>query len=104
VLLDHVSFRPSGPDQRSWTAKSENQASFGENLMPEAFPQQNTKLEEATRLFDAELISLGYAAQTAGMSRSDFLKHLDQHHIPVIRISLEELLSEVDALDRDRQG
>lgn len=54
----------------------------------------------AVHLFDEEQISLGKAAQLAGMGRSEFTRHLGQMGIAVIRTSASELESELAAFDR----
>lgn len=51
----------------------------------------------AVHLFDEELISLGKAAQLAGMSRNEFTRHLGELGIPVIRTSAEHLERELAA-------
>lgn len=51
----------------------------------------------AVHLFDEERISLGKAAQLAGMSRAVFTQHLAQMCIPVIRITAGELEAELVA-------
>jgi prevent-host-death family protein len=54
----------------------------------------------AVHLFDEEQISLGKAAQLAGMSRAEFSKHLAQQGIAVIRTTPEELEQELAAFER----
>lgn len=65
--------------------------------MIEDSPCQDAKLREAIRLFDAELVSLGYAARMAEMSRAEFMTALQHAQVPVLRTSLEEIEAEVDA-------
>lgn len=54
----------------------------------------------AVHLFDEEQISLGKAAQLAGMSRSDFTKHLAQMGIAVIRTTSAELEQDIVAFEK----
>mgnify|MGYP006078333493 CR=1 FL=1 len=54
----------------------------------------------AVHLFDEEQISLGKAAQLAGMGRAEFAKHLAQLSIPVIRTDADELERDLAALDQ----
>lgn len=51
----------------------------------------------AVHLFDEEHISLGKAAQLAGMKRAEFTKHLAQMHVPVIRTTASELEGDLAA-------
>jgi len=53
----------------------------------------------AVHLFDEAQISLGKAAQLAGMDRGDFIKHLAQLNIPVIRTDASELERELAAFN-----
>jgi predicted HTH domain antitoxin len=59
-------------------------------------PILDSKLLDAIRLFDAEEVSLGYAAQMAEMSRAEFITLLAQQNIPVVRTTLEEIVADVD--------
>ena len=54
----------------------------------------------AVHLFDEEQISLGKAAQLAGMGRVEFTKHLAQLNIPVIRTDAVELERDLAAFDQ----
>lgn len=54
----------------------------------------------AVHLFDEEQISLGKAAQLAGMSRPDFTKHLAQMGVAVIRTTSAELEQEIAAFEK----
>jgi prevent-host-death family protein len=51
----------------------------------------------AVHLFDGERISLGKAAQLAGMGRAEFSKHLAQLRIPVIRTTASDLEGDLAA-------
>lgn len=53
----------------------------------------------AVHLFDEAQISLGKAAQLAGMDRGEFIKHLAQLNIPVIRTDDSELERELAAFN-----
>ncbi len=65
--------------------------------------RHDPKLQEAIRLFDAELVSLGYAARMAEMSRAEFLAVLHRERIPVLRTTPGELAAEVEAFTGNRQ-
>lgn len=54
----------------------------------------------AVHLFDEEQISLGKAAQLAGMDRVEFARHLAQLNIPVIRTDAGELERDLAAFDQ----
>jgi antitoxin (DNA-binding transcriptional repressor) of toxin-antitoxin stability system len=54
----------------------------------------------AVHLFDEDHISLGKAAELAGLSRVEFGRHLAQLKIPVIRGDAIELGSDLAAFDR----
>ena len=54
----------------------------------------------ATGLFHQEKISLGRAAQLAGMSRSQFAEHLASLDIPVIRTNAKELANDLALFER----
>ncbi|MBI5925078.1 MAG: UPF0175 family protein [Aquabacterium sp.] len=71
--------------------------------MSEASHRYDPKLQEAIRLFDAELVSLGCAAHMAEMSRAEFLAVLHQEQIAVLRTTPEEIAAEVEAFTRNRQ-
>ena len=55
----------------------------------------------AVHLFDEARISLGKAAQLAGMSRIEFTRLLADRRIPVIRTSAEDIEQELSAFGAD---
>lgn len=57
---------------------------------------QAVRLEFAVNLYDREQISLGLAAQIAGLSYSEMIDELGRRGIAVVRYSTEELSQELD--------
>jgi len=57
---------------------------------------QAVRLEVAVTLFDREQISLGLAAQIAGLSYSEMIDELGRREIAVARYSAEEFAKELD--------
>ena len=53
------------------------------------------RLEVSVNLFDREHISLGLAAQIAGLSQSEMIDELGHREIPVVRYSAEEFTEEL---------
>ena len=51
----------------------------------------------AIRLYEQETVSLGKAAQIAGVSVSEFIDHLGSRRIPVVRYSPEKLMQQLAA-------
>ncbi len=66
-----------------------------------AVPFDETLLKEgvgvalAVKLFDDEVISIGKAAQLAGMPQGEFIDHLGALKIPVLRYGKDELQREL---------
>lgn len=57
---------------------------------------QAVRLEFAVSLYDRDQISLGLAAQIAGVSYSEMVDELGRRGIPIVRYSTEELTKELD--------
>jgi len=57
---------------------------------------QAVRLEFAVSLYDRDQISLGLAAQIAGLSYSEMVDELGRREIPVVRYSSDELAKELD--------
>lgn len=58
-------------------------------------PAQDALLDLAATLYDRELISLGRAARIAGLSYSEMIDELGRREIATIRLTPEELQSEL---------
>jgi predicted HTH domain antitoxin len=54
------------------------------------------RLELAVRLYDREQISVGTAAQIAGLSLSEMLQELSRRQIPVVRYTDQEFKDEMN--------
>ena len=57
---------------------------------------QAVRIEFAVNLFDREQISLGLAAQIAGLSYSEMIDECGRRQIPVVRYGAGELATELD--------
>ena len=66
----------------------------------EVLVREGVTVALAVHLFDEEQISLGKAAQLAGMGRAAFTKYLGALGIPVIRTTQTELERELAAFDQ----
>lgn len=62
----------------------------------EVLVREGVAVALAVKLFDEEHVSLGKAAKLAGMSPPEFMEHLAQLQIPVVRYSAEELDRELE--------
>jgi predicted HTH domain antitoxin len=62
---------------------------------PEQF-EREARIAMAVKLFEMKRISSGSAAELAGMKRVPFLLLLHQYGVPMIDISEEELLSDIE--------
>lgn len=54
-------------------------------------PPKSAMLDMAAQLFDREQISLGRAAEIAGLSYSEMIDELGRRNIDVVRYSVDEL-------------
>ena len=57
---------------------------------------QKLKLLAATKLYELGKLSLGKAAELAGIDKVNFMWELGKYNVPVIKYSLESLKQEVD--------
>jgi predicted HTH domain antitoxin len=62
----------------------------------EAMVKHGLNLDLAIKLYDEDVLSLGRAAELAGMNRIDFMNLLGEIGIPVVRYSPEELQQELE--------
>ena len=73
-----------------------------ELLLPEGLQQrlspESTALHLAIGLFVAEKVTLGQAAEVAGLSQTDFLRELGRHRIP-IHYGAEELAEDLRTVE-----
>ncbi len=60
---------------------------------------QSTSLHLAIGLFVAEEVTLGQAAEVAGLTQADFLRELGRRHIP-IHYGAEELRDDLESVER----
>ncbi|GAB1543714.1 hypothetical protein NUACC21_63900 [Scytonema sp. NUACC21] len=58
--------------------------------------EQEAKMAMAVKLFEMKRISSGVAAQLAGMDRVSFLLNLHRYGVPMIDLTEEELLSDLE--------
>lgn len=66
--------------------------------MDEMALRNGTAFAVATRLFEQGAVSLGFAAQLAGMAYGDFLYAMNALAIPVINLTPEELDEELRSI------
>lgn len=57
----------------------------------------------ALKLFDEDVLSIGFAAQLAGMSSANFIQLCSENSVSVVRYSPDELQKEVGVLDELRR-
>ena len=62
--------------------------------------EQTARLELACELFRAKRLSLGQAAQWAGLSRVEMEAELLRRHIPIYEVTEEQVRAELAAMDR----
>ena len=60
--------------------------------------EQELKFQLAVRLFDVGELSLGQAAEVAGLPKVRFMDELGRLKIPIIRLEGEELEAELNAV------
>ena len=58
--------------------------------------EQEAKMAMAVKLFEMKRISSGIAAQLAGMDRVSFLLNLHRYGVPMIDLTEEELIADLD--------
>ena len=64
--------------------------------LPSHIPADEARLLLSIKLYEAERISLGKAAELAGDSKRAFMELLSREGVPVINISPEDLDRELD--------
>lgn len=60
-----------------------------------AIPEEKITLQLAMDLYERGELSLGKAAEIAGLSKRDFIDVLGQHHVPVINYPADDLREEI---------
>lgn len=66
--------------------------------LPFGVPATEARLLLAVKLFEVGRVSLGQAAQVAGLPKRVFIDVLGQHGVPVINYPASELAAELDDL------
>jgi len=64
----------------------------------EAELQQNIKASLAVRLYRLEKLTIGKAAQLAGLSRFQFETLLSEHEIPISMLTIEDVREDIKKL------
>jgi predicted HTH domain antitoxin len=64
--------------------------------------QNDIKKCLAVRLYQKSLVSIGKAAELAGMDRVDFEYYLSNNRIPISNLSLEDIMADVEKLKNTR--
>ena len=73
---------------------------FVKSLLPD--PEQETKRLIAAKLYLDESVSIGKAAEIAGMGRVAFETWLSSMHIPLSLLTLEEVMADAEKIHRLR--
>ena len=60
--------------------------------------KQNIKLSLALRLYKLQKITIGKAAQIAGLSRIDFETFLSENEVPISNLTLDDVLKDCQKL------
>jgi predicted HTH domain antitoxin len=71
-----------------------------EQLAAAGLTEAEAKLELACRLFDAGKISFPAATRLAGVSRTELETALIDRGLPVVRLTLEDLASELEDFEK----
>jgi predicted HTH domain antitoxin len=71
-------------------------------LMPDA--GQEAKRLIAVKLYQDRSVSVGRAAEIAGMNRIDFETYLSEREIPVSNLTYEQVMADVASLDEILPG
>lgn len=66
-------------------------------MQTEQHVKQEIRLSYALRLFKATKVTLSKAAGLAGIDIYDFMQHCKEEQIPVIEVTKEELLEEIES-------
>jgi predicted HTH domain antitoxin len=70
---------------------------FDDQFQEETFLTQ-LKVDAVCKLFTAGRLSSGYAAALLGITRRAFLDLLQQHHLPVIQYTEDDLVQDLQTL------
>ena len=62
--------------------------------------KQDIKFSLAIRLYQLEKVTIGKAAQIAGLTRYQFERVLNDHRIPISNISTEDVREDIQRLTR----
>lgn len=68
--------------------------------IPDSMTAEETQRFLALKLFEDQRVSLGKAAEIAGMKKADFMSYASSKGVAVINYSPEELEKEVEMLQR----
>jgi len=60
--------------------------------------KQDIKLALAIRLFRLQKLTIGKAAQIAGLSRLDFETELSENEVPISNLTIEDVMKDVQKL------
>ena len=60
--------------------------------------KQNIKISLAIRLYSLQKLTLGKAAQIAGLSRYEFENVLAEHNIPISNLTIQDVLNDSQKL------
>ena len=60
--------------------------------------KQNIKISLAIRLYSLQKLTLGKAAQIAGLSRYEFENVLAEHNIPISSLTIQDVLNDSQKL------
>ena len=71
-----------------------------EVLREAGLSEREALVEIACQLFDAEKLDLWPAAKLANLTRVEFKEELRRRKIPIYRPTLEDLVKELEAMDR----
>jgi predicted HTH domain antitoxin len=71
-----------------------------EDICQQAGPdlQKDLKLYVAIHLYQKAFISIGKAAQIAGMKRGDFETFLSEHEIPVSNLTIADVMADIEKM------
>lgn len=75
-----------------------------EQLKEAGLTEQQVRIELACSLYDADLVSKGFAASMAGLDRVSFESELRQRGFPLIHYDDEDFQQDVKTLQRLRGG
>jgi len=59
---------------------------------------QRIKIELAIRLYKLGKLTIGKAAQVAGLSRLQFETTLSEHEIPISNLTIDDVISDIEKL------